>query len=629
MRRFLAVGIPGLLLLACHQNARPPVEQRMRDPARPGEVSAVTRPTELYASSQRAEDPPRMLVFGVNCIGNPAPLYNPPGYDEALYRRIWEAGGTCVRLAASPRDIEAERGKRDWARFDHDLALALKYNQEPIVCIVNTPAWASPDDQPTHLFPYRTELLPEFGDFCTDLARRTKGKVKYFQLWNEQNGCGWYFFEGFNRADEYLPVLKVCYEALKKGNPACILSMGSLDDAEGNAPIFIRKTYEEQKKQNVSGPLFDVISDHPYSDTPQIMRAKLDALRTLLKANGDGDKPFWLTEYGWHTGNTPLPEQASRLAAVLEAFTQPSWNDVQAAVYLCIADFEGQATGFGLVDTNLRPRPAFYAFQGASRFGACPPCEIRADFPAADRLAITWRTLQPARGKVVLRGPDSSSTVAREMTTAGTNQRAEFDGILPDKVYQYSIETVCEQDGRPKRIRSAEYEIRSPGSAVFNGDFDDGFFAGIANGWTVDGDGFCTDAALIPLTHLVHGKHAQVVYATDERGHSALNSTLSTLVAVRPGQPVKVSVSWVGKATTDSVKILSRLGVGPQGQSQPGAVGVQWSSWQDTPGFWDDASISVAAKNSVIRIFVQCRSEGTLEKSTATFMLDNVRVEVQ
>lgn len=627
--RFSAVGVLGLLLAGCHQAARPPAHKPANDSTEAGEVSAVTRPTEAYAASQPAEDDARMLVFGVNRVGNPAPLYNPAGYDEALYQRIREAGGTCVRLTASPRDIEAERGKRDWREFDRDVALALKYGQEPIVCIVNTPAWASPDDQPTHLHPYRTELLPEFGDFCTDLARRTKGKVKYFQLWNEQNGCGWYFFEGFNRADEYLPVLKVCYDALKKGNPDCILSMGSLDDAEGHAPIFVRKIYEEQKKQNISGPLFDVISDHPYSDTPQIMRAKLDALRWLLKANGDGDKPFWLTEYGWHTGNTPPAEQASRLAAVLEAFISPGWSDVQAAVYLCIADFENHATGFGLVDTNLRPRPSFHAFQGASRFGAYPPCEIKADFSAADRLVITWRTLQPTRGKVMLQGPDSSTAVTRTVTEPATEQRAEFDGIQPDKVYRYSIETVCERGGRAKSIKSADYEIRSPGPAVFNGDFDEGFFAGIAKGWRIDGEGFCTDAALIPLTHLVYGKHAQVVYAAGERGHAALDSTLSTLVAVERGQEVRISVSWFGNATADSVKVLSRLGIGPEGQSQPGAVGVQWSSWEETPRFWDDASLSAKAANSVIRVFVQCRSEGSLEKATATFMLDNVRIEAE
>ncbi len=629
MRCLPVVAMLGLLLTACHQAAEPRVEQVAAESPVPPAAMAATKPSQEPQTAARPQDEPRMLVFGVNRVGNAEPIYNPPGYDELLYQRVREAGGTCVRLQASPRDIERERGKRKWDEFDRDLGLAIKYGQEPIVCIVNTPAWASPTDEATHLYPYRTELLPEFADFCTDLARRTKGKVKYFQLWNEQNGCGWYFFEGFNRADEYLPVLKVCYEALKKGNPDCILSLGSLDDAEGHGTIFIRKTYEEQVKQNVAGPLFDAVSDHPYSDTPEIMRKKLDAIRELLKPKGDGDKPFWLTEYGWHTGNTPLPVQASRLAAVLDAFIQPSWSDVQAAVYLCIADFECHATGFGLVDTNLRPRPSFYAFQGASRFGAYPPCEIKADFAAADRLAITWRTLQPTRGKVTVTDTTSGKAVTRSEETPASEHRVEFEGIAADRIYRYSIETTREHEGRTKTAKSAEYEVRSPGPAVFNANFDDGFVAGIAKGWTIEGEGFCVDAGLIPLIHLIYGKHAQVVYASDERGNTSLNSTLSTLVTAQPSRNLTVTVSWIGQSEGGSVKILSRLGIGPEGQSQPGAAGVQWSQWEETPSFWDDASFSVKAANSVVRLFVQCRSEGSLDKAKATFMLDNVRVSAE
>ncbi len=626
MRCFLAVGLSGLLLLGCHKAGGGGVERPSPDLAKPAAISAATGPAEAHAAPQPKSEAARMLVFGVNRVGNPEPIYNPPNYTEHMYQRIREVNGTCVRLTASPRDIEAQRGKRDWTEFDRDLGLAIKYGQEPIVCIVNTPAWASPTDEATHLYAYRTELLPEFGDFCTDLARRTKGKVKYFQLWNEQNGCGWYFFEGFNRADEYLPVLKVCYDAIKKGNPECILSMGSLDDAEGHAPIFIRKTYEEQKKQNVSGPLFDAISDHPYSDTPQIMRGKLDALRELLKAHGDGDKPFWLTEYGWHTGNTPLDVQASRLAAVLEAFVQPSWSDVQAAVYLCIADFECHATGFGLVDANLRPRPSFYAFQGASRFGAYPPCEIAAKFVAADRLSISWRTLQPTRGKVTLIGPASSQPVTRSEDSAGVEHRVEFDGIVPDTVYRYSIETTRDQDRGPKSFQSAEFEVRSPGPTLYNGNFEDGFFAGIAKGWTIEGEGFCADAGLIPMVHLIDGRHAQVVYAADGRGNRRLASTLSNVVAVKAGQTVKLTASCIGENSDNSAKVQVRVGIGPDGGRNPGAGGVRWSQWQEASGFWDDLSVSAPAANSVVRFFVQCRSEGSLEKGTATFMLDNVRV---
>jgi len=565
----------------------------------------------------------RPLVFGLNRVGNPEVIHNPPDYDEHMYRRIREAGGTCVRIVASPRDIEAVRGKRDWKDFDRDLALAIKYEQEPIVLIVNIPAWASPTGQATHAYPYKTEMLPDFADFCTELAQRTKGKAKYFQLWNEQNGCGWHCQDGFNLADEYFPMLTTCYKAIKKGNPDCVLSLGSLDDAEGHAPIFLRKTYEEMKKNNVPGPVFDVVSDHPYSENSKIMRGKLDALRDILKAHDAENTPFWITEYGWHTGNTPLKKQAAKLAEVLEAFTQPAWKDLQAAVYLCIADFEGTADGFGLTDVNLRPKPAFYTFQAASRFGAYPPYRIESTFAAADRLVIQWKTLKPTTAKVTLSQANDGSSKVDKNSPAGTQHKVEFEGLKPDKVYRFVIETTNKSSGTPKTTRSAMYDIRTPSRQVYNGDFESGFFAGIANGWHIEGQVFCADAGLIPRIRGIHGKHAQAVFLS---GNLELESTLSTILAAAPGKPVQVSFSWAGRRTTTSGQISARAGIDPKGRMNPDSDDIKWTDWQEIKVFGSTHKISAKAANSVVTLFFQCRSDQPVGDGPARFILDNVNV---
>ncbi len=579
-----------------------------------------------FASAGLAEQGRRPLVFGVNRVGDGGLLYNPPDYLEHMYQRIREAGGTCVRLAASPRDIEARRGKRDWREFDRDLDLAIRYGQEPIVCIVNTPAWASPTGEATHLYPYKTELLGEFADFCTELARRTRGRVKCFQLWNEQNGCSWHFHDGFNHADEYLPVLKVCYHALKKANPDCVLSLGSLDDAEGNAPIFLRKTYEEMAKQSVRGPVFDAVSDHPYSDNAAIARGKLDALREIMIASGHGNKPFWITEYGWHTGHMKPADQAARLAETLEAFIQPAWGDLEAAVYLSIADFEGTTTGFGLTDANLRPRPAFYAFQAASRFGAYPPYQIQPVFLAAGSLAISWETLKPTTGLVTIARAGDGTRRMQKASARATRHRVEIGGLKPDAVYRFFIETTCGRGGLAKTTRSAGYEVRCPGRQVFNGNFESGFFAGIANGWVIKGDGFCTDAALIPFTRVAEDQHAQVVFARGDKKHEKIDSTLSTVVAATPAKPIHLSLSWAGTATKTSARVVARAGIDPTGGIDPNRRGIEWTAWHQLGRLWEQRTLSANAANSVVRLFVQCRSEGTLDRGSVAFMLDHVRV---
>jgi polysaccharide biosynthesis protein PslG len=573
-----------------------------------------------------ADNAPRPLVFGVNRIGDPVALYGPPGYEEHLYRRIREVGGTCVRILASPRDIERVKGQRNWGDFDRDLELARKYEQEPIVLIANTPAWASPTGQDTHEYPYKTELLPDFADFCVDLAKRTKGKAKYFQLWNEPNGCGWHCADGFNHTDEYFPVLRACYEGIKKGNPDAVLSLGGLDDAEGHAPIFLGQTYEEKAKAKVEGRLFDAVSDHAYSHSPEVMRGKLDALRQILTSHGDGALPFWNTEYGWTTGEIKADEQAENVAEFLAAFITPAWKDMDAAVYLCIADFEHRADGFGLTDANLRPKPAFYAFQAASRFGAYPPYEIKPAFIAADRLRITFKTLQPTKASVTLTPVEKGLPPASRQSPEGTEHQVEFTGLRPDSVYRWVIETTRQDGSVSKSIRSAEYETRSPGRQLFNGEFDRGFFAGIANNWQIEGTGFCTDASLVPTVKIEPGRHAQAVFARGESGLDRIESTLSTAVAAQPGKPVKIAFSWACSDAKTLADISARAGIEPIGGTDPENPKIEWTDWKNLKHTWEERSVTATADNSLVRLFVQCRSKGALKGGTAVFMLKDVRV---
>ena len=49
-----------------------------------------------FTGPASGSDRDRPLVFGVNRVGDPTVLYNPPDYDEHIYQRVREAGGTCV-----------------------------------------------------------------------------------------------------------------------------------------------------------------------------------------------------------------------------------------------------------------------------------------------------------------------------------------------------------------------------------------------------------------------------------------------------------------------------------------------------------------------------------------------------
>ncbi len=299
----------------------------------------------------------RPLIYGVGTAGGDWIVGHERNYDALVAQRLREVGATSTRIGASWPDIEKQPGVYDWTPLDRDLALCAAADVEPVCLIVNTPAWASPTGEQTHQWGPKPEFLPQFARFCQAVVQHAAGRVRCYELWNEQNGYGWH---EFNRGDEFLPLLKTGYEALKAADPDCVVGLGGLDDADGNAPIFLRQMYELGGNR-----YFDAVCNHPYGSGEDAVR-KLKALHDIMAAGGDGHKPFWLTEWGFDARRMTFEEQADAVRDYLETLARPELSYVTIATYLAIADFETDKRGWGLCDVNLRPRPAFHAFRDLS-----------------------------------------------------------------------------------------------------------------------------------------------------------------------------------------------------------------------------------------------------------------------
>jgi hypothetical protein len=207
----------------------------------------------------------------------------------------------------------------------------------------------------------------------------------------------------------------------------------------------------------------------------------------------------------------------------------------------------------------------------------------------------------------------------------GTDHQVAFDGIPPDQALRFTIETVRQEGARNLSIASAPHEVRSPGAQIHNGGFEDGFSGGIAEGWRIEGRGFCTDAALLPDGTAAEGHHAQAVFAEGAHGHGNFESTLSTVVAATPGKELRLSWSWAALERKTLTEVKARAGLDPTGGSDPSKV--RWAAWEDVAPRWQERTLSVQPENTVVRIAIQCKLEGSLRKGSAAFLLDAVRVE--
>lgn len=540
----------------------------------------------------------RIDLFGSNSVAGGWAAFDPPGFSEEAWDRMAQMGVTSSRMAASWREIEAVPGVYNWSWIDPDVQNAVARGIEPYVLVVNTPGWARADGQPSHFGPPTEESAPYFIAFCTVLAQRYQNQVRRYEIWNEQNGCGWEF-PPFNQVDEYLPWLRRAYQGLKAGNPNCMVSIGGLDDAEGHSPYFMNPLYS--MLQGPSDRPFDAVASHPYGPANDL-RWKLRQLRNIMVANGDSDKPVWLTEWGFSVSPQNEGQQASDTQAYLQVLMEPEFAYVTEANLLCIGDFEGRIGGFGMCDLNLRPKPAFYTFQSFPRTGQVTIHHVETCSIRAGQLEVKWQTT-PASNSQVEYGLTKSYGQSTALNPASvTNHTVVLTGLTPGAEYHFRVKS--------GGYASGDYRVVTAGPGIYNGGFEVFGGDGIAKGWKIDGQGNACDSARD--TGVVHGgSHAQEIYLRGEWGYK-INDVACQQVAVPAGTAYKFSV-WTRGDTQD---IKRKIGTDPSGGTNPSAGSVIWSAEQTTNNVWQRLEVSGLATSDVVTVFVKVESTTT---SAATY----------
>jgi len=551
-------------------------------------VTAILVGSAVACWPAGAQDRPH--VFGVGTASGGWTLLDPPGYEEAMWDTLAQVGAVSTRIGASwPQIQPAPAPDYQWGALDAEVALCLDHGITPYCLIVNTPAWASPTGEQTHAYPPEDQYAPQFEAFCTALASRYAGLIDHWEFWNEENGYGWH---EFNRADEYVPWLRRAYRALKAGNPTCIVALGGMDDpdiAPGDptgwrGAYYLNLVYYYRDRWYPGETIFDAVADHPYcrKDVFQDLPAKLQAIRDVLGAHGDGAKPLWLTEYGWSTDEDGWThtKQAQYLYDYLTVLTDPAYyyvnQHVTAAHYLAIGDFGTGREGFGLCDQNLRPKPAFYTFQSFPRGDAPQISHVEWKPVDRDTVEVSWVTHIPATSQaqygLTTAYEDQTSTDPGLVTT----HAVLIGGLEPGIGYHFRV--VSTAPGVAASF-SPDYTFRCADGTVPNRGFEDGFGPGIGTWWTAIGRAACTDGVVFDPPRVRSGDHSQVCVIIGHWGDDYFDHGLRSAVAVVPGRAYTFSAwSRLETGTAGNDKIQRRVGTDPTGGIDPESPTVVWSA---------------------------------------------------
>jgi polysaccharide biosynthesis protein PslG len=299
-----------------------------------------------------------------------------------------------------------------WAKYDRIVEGCRRHGLEIIARLDSPPNWARiPGDDLEKFRKGPPANYNDYGDFVYNVASRYKGKIKYFQIWNEPNLHGEWGGHPIS-PKEYTELLKVAHDAARRANPEAVIITAALAPTAAmsvsdlNDVVFLEAMYREGAAR-----YFDILSTMLYGlgQSPEERRTDLKRLnfsrpillRRVMEANGDAAKPIWISEYAWislppdfsgdptkNIWGASVDEQTQGrwlVEGYERAQSEWPWIGVMCVWHLRQPDpVPGEpANYFAILRDDFSPRPAYDAIrQYAARFPIADVGSYRAGSPA-------------------------------------------------------------------------------------------------------------------------------------------------------------------------------------------------------------------------------------------------------
>jgi len=368
-------------------------------------------------------------------------------------------------------DIEREPGDFRWAKYDRIVDLYRSRGIE-VVARLDFPAkwvtparWVPPEKHgpPINSPPADPD---DYARFVAAVVEHFKGRVRFYQIWNEPNLFTEWGFDPAHPVDpaEYVELLAAAAAAARGADPNVVILTAPLAfnfetvELRGNMSDvdYLRGMYEAGAAEH-----FDVLSvnafgiERPPEDPPDeaaLNFRRVELQRRIMEEAGDRCTPVWAAEYGWNAapegvgsmwGGVGEEDQAAwTVAGVDYARTYWPWSGVFSIWFFRHPDAppEDAVYHFRMVDPDFTHRRVYTAVQAA----AAPPAVAgpgewaeRSAPVRLDRLddwVWAWDAPAEARGprrlgcagEACCRAPDDRAVDASYLASAASGARLAF-----------------------------------------------------------------------------------------------------------------------------------------------------------------------------------------------------------
>ena len=289
-------------------------------------------------------------------------------------------------------DRRHEPARSAWAKYDQIVELAEQHDLELIVRLSNPPAWSRAGEDSPANSKAPPDDYQDYADFVSAVVERYRGRIRYYQLWNEPNCCNEWGTAPID-PEGYVALLKAGAEAARAADSDVVIIAAALSatidlrpDNPAGANTFSDALFLQRMYNAGAAPYFDIMAVQGYGlwsgptdrrMNPRVLNiARHEFIRDLMVNNGDADKPIWISEMNWNAvpddvnadfGRVTEAQQARYLPLAFERIEEEwPWIGVANVWFLKRATNEWKETGnpagwFTLLEADFTPLPVYEA----------------------------------------------------------------------------------------------------------------------------------------------------------------------------------------------------------------------------------------------------------------------------
>jgi polysaccharide biosynthesis protein PslG len=349
-----------------------------------------------------------MAYSGVNPFGINTFLQQEvePAKREQQVQVIADAGFHWLRQEFPWSDLEISgKGNFDdcrngpcisaWGKYDQIVDLADRNGLEIIARLSSAPNWSRADADARGAFA-PPDNFTDFADYAVAVAEHFRGRVRYFQIWNEPNGNDEWGYQPVD-PEAYTRLLCETYQRLKAADPEAVVLAAALTpttelggfnpNGQGgtnmNDLVYLQRMYNAGAKG-----CFDIMSVQGYGlwsgptdhrmDPIKINFARNLFIRDLMVRNGDEHKAIWISEMNWNavpsgSGISPdfgqvTEDQQARYAPLAYQRLQSEWPWLGVGNFWYFKDADDHEKNqakyyFRMADPDFTLKPVYAAMK--------------------------------------------------------------------------------------------------------------------------------------------------------------------------------------------------------------------------------------------------------------------------